>query len=70
MSGQIRENAHRCPPFYQSPVVKGQRKVPEVRTVLEQVWPWFRRYADDKLGDPDRGGHLADELGHGLSVPA
>jgi hypothetical protein len=69
MSGQIRENAHRCPPFYQSPV-KGQRKDPEVRTVLEQVWPWFRRYADDKLGDPDRGGIWPTNLGMGYPSTA
>jgi len=68
MPGQSRENAQGCPPFHVCPMVKGQRIDSEVRAALEQLWPWFRHYVDDELGDPERAGNLADELAYRLTI--
>jgi DNA-directed RNA polymerase specialized sigma24 family protein len=48
--------------------VKGHVIDSNVRAAFEQLWPWFWRYVDDELGDPDRAGDLAEEVAYRVST--
>ena len=67
MPGRGRENRDRLPDFYLSPCVKGLQIDPQVRSAMEQLWPWFWSFVGGQLGDPDRAGDLADEVAYRVS---
>jgi len=54
--------------FYVSPSVKGLRIDPQVRSAMEELWPWFWNYVDCQLGDTDRAGDLAERVVYGVSA--
>ncbi len=67
MPGRGRDNRERLPEFYLSPSVNGLRIDPQVRSAMEQLWPWFWTYVGVQLSDPGRAGDLADEVAFRVS---
>jgi DNA-directed RNA polymerase specialized sigma24 family protein len=68
MPGPGRDDRKRLPDFYVSPSVKGLRIDPQVRSAMEELWPWFWNYVDRQLGDTDRAGDLAERVVYGVSA--
>jgi DNA-directed RNA polymerase specialized sigma24 family protein len=67
MPGRSRDNRDRLPDFYLSPSVKERPIDPEVRSAMEQLWPWFWGYVGGQLGDPDRAADLAEVVAYRVS---
>jgi DNA-directed RNA polymerase specialized sigma24 family protein len=68
MPGRSRDNRNRLPDFYLSPSVKGLRIDPQVRSAVEELWPWFWNFVGCQLGDSDRAGDLAERVAYGVSA--